>query len=134
MHGYAIWAICKEKCVLQRMSENAATTTEIQPTATATAPAPRRKKKSNMRLASTDKATDGLHYCAKAIIDVLRTAGQPAAVEGTPVVYNSMSRDEVIAGLAALNLKTTQPAIRVLYYWKKFLIDGGYAVKVAAQA
>lgn len=87
-----------------------------------------------MALAATDKSTEGLHYCAKAIVEVLRAAGPAVMAEGSPTIYGGIGRDAICAGLAALNLKTAQPPIRVLYYWKKHLINGGWAVKVQAAA
>lgn len=114
------------------------TVTQIPPTNPAVeaapavaAPAQRRKKKSNMLLVATDKDTAGLHYCAKAIVDVLRTVGQEGAQPGQ---FKPVGRDQIVAGLEALGLKTTQPGIRVLYYWKRSLLESGHIVKGSATA
>lgn len=57
---------------------------------------------------------NGLHKAAAAWLDVLKEAGRP------------MTRDECLAALAGRDTGTTQPAIRIVYYWKRSLLDGGY--------
>jgi hypothetical protein len=77
-------------------------------------------------LNATGKALpEDLHYCAVAIINTVK---EKAAGKGFA------TRDEVLDGLAALKLKTTQAPIRILYYWKKNLIDNGYLTQVSLKS
>jgi hypothetical protein len=83
----------------------------------------RRKKTSRILFAYSGKEfveqskenESGLHKAACAWLNVLRTAGRP------------MDRDECLTALAEVSdTGTSQKPIRIIYYWKKTLIDGGY--------
>ena len=82
----------------------------------------RRKKTSRTLFEYTGKAfsvlskenPQGLHKAAVAWLTVLQSAGK------------ALDRDECLTKLAGLETGTTQQPIRIIYYWKKTLVDGGW--------
>jgi hypothetical protein len=84
----------------------------------------RRKKTSRVLFGYTGKEyvvkskehPEGLHPGAAAWIEVVKEAGKP------------LDRDACLAGLTLKETSTKQPAIRIIYYWKKFLVEGGWLV------
>ena len=84
--------------------------------------APRRKKTSRTLFEYTGKEfaaqskenPQGLHKAAVAWLNVLKNAAKP------------LDRDECLTLLTGAETGTTQQPIRIIYYWKKTLIDGGW--------
>jgi hypothetical protein len=91
----------------------------VPPTSNA---ATRRKKTSRILFEFTGKEfsiqskenPQGLHKAAAAWLQVLKDAGK------------ALDRDECLAKLVALDTGTSQQPIRIIYYWKKTLVDGGW--------
>lgn len=95
------------------------------------APVRRTKKSRRMLRATTKEIPATEHYCAIAIVKVLRDLGG-LDVEGNQ--YGPVGRDAILEGLSKMELKTKQSPTRILYYWKKYLITNGYIEKVAPGA
>jgi hypothetical protein len=93
-----------------------------QTASTPSTAAARRKKTSRILFEFTGKEfsiqskenPQGLHKAAAAWLQVLKDAGK------------ALDRDECLTKLAKLDTGTSQQPIRIIYYWKKTLVDGGW--------
>lgn len=86
-----------------------------EPPLVVAAPKRRATKKRLATFTATDKDSSTLHHCAKAIVEILRRDGP-------------LTRAQLEEKIAQANLKTTQSAVRVLYYWKRALETDGFII------
>ena len=81
-----------------------------------------RKSKTTWSRTTKELPADA-HLALKAILNCL--ASLQSQQDGKPVV-----RDAIVPALPdflrALGVKTSQGATRILYYWRKLLVDEGY--------